>query len=111
MGETEFALAETHEPHLFVVRKQQRQQAAAGEVSFSKGPCAVTSVVSASVEHQQHTAHSALWVVRPQTTAALQTGNLVVPLEADCCQLMMDTSTGVQPHQQHARFGSAASSV
>lgn len=31
MGETEFALAETHEPHLFVVRKQQRQQAAAGE--------------------------------------------------------------------------------
>jgi hypothetical protein len=34
MGETEFALAETYEPHLFVVRKQQRQQAAAGEVGL-----------------------------------------------------------------------------
>jgi hypothetical protein len=30
MDTTEFALAETHEPHLFVVRKQQRQSAAAG---------------------------------------------------------------------------------
>jgi hypothetical protein len=27
---TEFALAETYEPHLFVVRKQQRQQQQAG---------------------------------------------------------------------------------
>lgn len=30
---TEFALAETHEPHLFVVRKQQRQQQQAGTVA------------------------------------------------------------------------------
>jgi len=32
---TEFALAETHEPHLFVVRKQQRQSAVAGKAAIS----------------------------------------------------------------------------
>lgn len=31
MDTTEFALAETHEPHLFVVRKQQRSSQQAGE--------------------------------------------------------------------------------
>jgi hypothetical protein len=30
MDTPEFSLAETHEPHLYVVRKQQRQAAAAG---------------------------------------------------------------------------------
>lgn len=31
MDANEFALAETHEPHLFVVRKQQRQASKQGE--------------------------------------------------------------------------------
>lgn len=35
MDTTEFALAETHEPHLYVVRKQQRQSAVAGKAAIS----------------------------------------------------------------------------